>query len=74
MFAKKLLKKCIQWLDDPIVDDNLLQSICYNLKLQTFKKGEVILCEGEQLKEVIIIQSGQIDLTFKTSLIETSCI
>ena len=74
MFAKKLLRKCIQWLDDPIVDDNLLQSICYNLKLQTFKKGEVILCEGEQLKEVIIIQSGQIDLTFKTSLIETSCI
>jgi CRP-like cAMP-binding protein len=74
MFAKKLLRKCIQWLDDPIVDDNLLQSICYNLKLQTFKKGEVILCEGEQLKEVIIIQSGQIDLTFKTTLIETSCI
>jgi hypothetical protein len=33
MFAKKLLRKCIQWLDDPIVDDNLLQSICYNLKL-----------------------------------------
>lgn len=55
MFAKKLLRKCIQWLDDPIVDDNLLQSICYNLKLQTFKKGEVILCEGEQLKEVIIV-------------------
>ena len=57
-----------------MVDDSLLQSICYNLKLHTFKKGEVILDEGQVLQHVLIIQNGFLNLTFKTSLIETSCI
>jgi CRP-like cAMP-binding protein len=74
IFAKKLLTSSIAWLDDPIVDDKLLQSICYNLKYNKFKKGQVILCEGQALSDILIIQNGLIDLTFKTSLIETNCI
>lgn len=54
-FAKKLLKRSVQWLDDPIVDDSLLQSVCYNLKQVSFKKGQIILYEGKQLKDVLII-------------------
>lgn len=73
-FAKKLLSTSIMWLNDPIVDDRLLQSICYNLKYNKFKKGQVILTEGQMLKDIFIIQNGLIELKFKTSLIETTSI
>lgn len=58
-------------MGDSSIDHGVLQSIGYNLILKKFKKGQVILREGQDLAEVMIIISGSVDLTFKTTLVET---